>query len=95
MSKAYTEKILHRHLLAGAVNLQRAGVCVTDYKLIRTENAFDAYEIHSFKLIPLEGEESTVKVKIPIVDEDGSFMASGVKSRMRTQRMDQNYKFIM
>ena len=88
MNKAYTEKILHRHLLSGAVNLQRAGVCVTDYKLIRTENAFDAYEIHSFKFVPLEGDESTVKVKIPIVDEDGSFMASGVKSRMRTQRID-------
>lgn len=88
INKKYTSEVLHRHMLSSAVNLQRADVCVTDYKLTRVENAFDGFEVHSFKLVPLEGEESTIKVKIPIVDEDGSFMASGVKSRMRTQRID-------
>ena len=66
------------------------GVCVTDYKVTKFENAFDSYAIHSFKFIPLEGGESTVKIKLPIVQEDGSFMAGGVQSKMRMQRIDQN-----
>ncbi len=88
LDKSYIEEILGRHLFSGAVNLQRAGICVTDHKVMRVENAFDGYEIHSFKIIPLEGGESTIKVKLPIVADDGSFMASGIKSKCRRQRMD-------
>lgn len=88
LTKKYTTEILPRHMMSIGINLQRNGVCVTDYKVTRFENAFDAFEIHSFKLVPLEGQESTVKIKIPIVDEDGNFMAGGVKSRMRAQRFD-------
>ena len=86
--KKYVKEIMPRHMMAIGVNLQRAGICVTDYKVTKFENAFDAYEIHSFKLIPLEGGESTIKVKVPIVQEDGTFVASSVKSRLRIQRID-------
>lgn len=87
-NQKYIDEILPRHMMAIGINLQRSDVCVTDYKVTKFENAFDAYEIHSYKLIPLEGEESTVKIKIPIAGADGSFMASGVMSKMRTQRVD-------
>lgn len=88
MTRKYTEEVLPRHMMAIGINLQKNGICVTDYKVTKVENAFDAYEVHSFKLIPLEGQESTIKVKVPIVDEDGNFVAGGVKSRLRNQRMD-------
>lgn len=86
--KKYINDLLPRHLLAGAVNLQRAGICVTDHKVVRIENSFDGFEIHSFKIIPLEGQESTIKVKIPLIADDGSFQASGVTSLMRKQKID-------
>lgn len=86
--KKYINDVLPRHLLAGAVNLQRAGICVTDHKVVTIENSFDGFQIHSFKLIPLEGQESTIKVKIPLIADDGSFQASGVTSLMRKQKID-------
>lgn len=88
LDRKYIDEVLPRHLLASAVNLQKSGICVTDHKVTRVENAFDAFEVHSFKLIPLEGQESTIKVKLPIIQEDGSFMASGVRSKCRKQRID-------
>ena len=88
MTKKYVDEILPRHMMSVGINLQRNGICVTDYKVTKVENAFDAYEIHSFKLVPLEGQESTVKIKVPVVDEDGNFIAGSVKSRMRLQRID-------
>ena len=88
LDRKYVDEVLPRHLLASAVNLQKSGICVTDHKVTRVENAFDAFEVHSFKLIPLEGQESTIKVKLPIIQEDGSFMASGVRSKCRKQRID-------
>lgn len=88
LDRKYIEEVLPRHLFASAVNLQKSGICVTDHKVTRVENAFDAFEIHSFKLIPLEGQESTIKVKLPIIQEDGSFMAGGVRSKCRKQRID-------
>lgn len=87
-TKKYVNEVMPRHILSAGVNIQRAGICVTDYKVQRFENGFDAYEIHSFKFIPLEGGESTVKLKLPIIQEDGSFMAGGVQSKMRLQRID-------
>lgn len=87
-NRKYVKEVMPRHSMAVGLNLQRAGVCVTDYKVNRFENAFDDYEIHSFKLIPLEGGESTIKFKLPVVQEDGSFMAGGVKSKCRLQRID-------
>lgn len=88
LDKKYIEEVMPRHLLSCAVNLQRNGICVTDHKVTKVENAFDAFEVHSFKLIPLEGQESTIKVKLPIVNDDGSFIASGVRSKCRKQRID-------
>ena len=86
--KKYINEVMPRHMLSIGVHMQKTGVCVTDYKVQTFENAFDAYEIHSYKFIPLEGGESTVKVKVPIVQEDGSFVAGAVKSKMRIQRID-------
>lgn len=86
--KQYIDEILPRHILACAVNLQKADICVTDHKVLSVENAFDAYDIHSFKLIPLEGLESTIKLPLPKVQKDGSFMVSGVKSKSRKQKID-------
>lgn len=88
LDSRYIEEVLPRHMLAAAVNLQHAGICVTDYKVTRHESSFDAYQIHTVKLIPLEGKESTLRIKIPEVDEHGTFKAGGVKTRMRRQRID-------
>lgn len=86
--KKYINEVLPRHILANAVNLQKAGICITDHKVLSFENAFDAYDVHSFKCIPLEGMESTLKFPLPKIQEDGNFIAGGVKLRSRKQKID-------
>jgi hypothetical protein len=86
--KQYIKEILPRHTASMVTQIQKAGVAVADYQIELTEDIMGSYEDHTVKLIPVEGAPSTIKFKIPKIQEDGTFEASGTKYRMRKQRGD-------
>lgn len=65
--------------------IQRAGLIVTDYKVETYESILGAEEEHTIRVVPVEGMPSTIRFKIPVVEEDGSFTANGVRYRLRKQ----------
>lgn len=84
----YVDKILPRHAVAMVANSQKAGAALTDYQIEDMDDVLGQYEIHTVKLTPVIGAPSTLRFRIPKIDESGVFEANGVKYRVSKQRGD-------
>lgn len=84
----YIKNVLPKDITAMIVNIQKAGIIVNDYQIEHEHNALGSYEIHTLKVKPIDGVASTLRFKIPTVDEEGNFIANGNKYHMRKQRGD-------
>lgn len=84
----YVDKVMNKDIANHVLSLQRMGASVTEYDIERHEDAGGAYDAHTVRLQPLTGSPSTLRFKLPVVDEDGSFTANGIKQYMRWQRGD-------
>ena len=88
MDKTYIDKVLHRDIANTVMSIQRGGISVTNYEVEKVVDAASKYEIHTVKLVPVAGQPSTFRFKLPVVEKDGTFVNAGVKMRMRKQRAD-------
>ena len=84
----YVNTVLKKDIMASVLNLNRAGVAVTDYQVEKVEDVANAYEIHTVKLNPVIGKSSTIRFKIPTVSPEGTYTANTVKYKLRRQRCD-------
>lgn len=84
----YIKNVLNKDVFNAVLAIQRHGIAVKDYKVERVKKLGDEYDLHTVKLIPLEGGESTISFKIPVVDHNGYFQSRGVKLTMKKQRVD-------
>ena len=88
MGKRYIEKHLERDVAAMMVGIQGGGAIVHDIRKQTHENIMGGYDVYSMKIKPIEGEQSTIRVKLPRVRSDGKFKVSGVDYVLRNQRRD-------
>lgn len=86
--KKYIKNVMHKDIYRAVLSVQRRGIAVQNYQIKRVTQLGDDYEIHTAKLVPIEGEESTISFKVPIINEHGVFQSRSVKNRMRKQRID-------
>lgn len=86
--RKYVAQILPKDVTNAVMNIQKAGVAVTDYKVENTRDAMNSYEQHTVRLQPVGGRPTTVHFKIPKVEEDGTYQSRGVRYRIRKQRGD-------
>ena len=85
-NRKYNTDVLHRDVASMFMNMQHAGVAITNFKMTREESVLGARFIYEARLSPIEGEPSTAHVIIPEVSRDGVFKINGVKYRFRTQQ---------
>jgi hypothetical protein len=84
----YIENVLSKDTANMVLNVQKAGIAVTNYKVEKVRDILGGYETHMLKIAPVEGAPSTLKFKLPIVDADGRFESNGIKYFLRKQRGD-------
>lgn len=87
-NERYVEKILPKDIMGSVLNFSKAGVAITNYEVERVEDICSKYEIHTVKVNPVLGKSSTVRFRVPVIDKDGTYMANGIRYRMRKQRVD-------
>jgi hypothetical protein len=87
----YISDVMGKDVVNAFMHFQNAGIAVTDVSRKRVDEYLGSYEILSVQLTPVVGKPSTVKIKLPIVDRNGIFVANGVKYRMKKQRVDFNF----
>ena len=81
----YVEEFLEKDVMRNVLNIQKAGVAITNYEVERVETIMGAYDSYAIRLTPIEGKESTVRFRLPVVDEEGNFTVNGNKYRLRKQ----------
>jgi hypothetical protein len=84
----YVKDVMGRDVAAAVMSLQNAGILVTDYSAHDVEDITGAYTEYYVKVKPLQGTPSTLRWRMPKVDEEGSFRINGVNYRTRKQRGD-------
>lgn len=84
----YIKKVMDRDVSGMVLNLQNAGIAITGYEKERVEDVMGAYDDYTIRCTPVEGAASTFRFKLPALEEDGTYMANGIKYRMRKQRGD-------
>ncbi len=84
----YVKHVMQRDVAGMVMNLQRAGVSITGYEVERDDNVMGASDWYTVRIVPVEGVATSVRFKLPVIDEDGNYTANGVKYRMRKQRGD-------
>lgn len=77
--------VIGKDTAAMVTAIQRAGLIVTDYKVETYESILGKEEEHTLRIVPVEGMPSTIRFKIPVVEEDGTFTTNSVKYRLRKQ----------
>ncbi len=84
----YINEIIGKDTVNAFMHFQRAGIAVTDLSMTRVDDYLGSYQIYSLQLTPVIGKASTVKIKIPVIDQNGIFVANKVKYKMKKQRRD-------
>lgn len=84
----YVKEVLHRDVAGMVLNIQNAGIAVTNYEVERVEDVLGSYDAHTVRVTPVDGQSSTFRFKLPAIEDDGTYQANGVKYRMRKQRGD-------
>lgn len=84
----YVQRVMKKDIVGMVLNAQRAGATVSDYRVKEVRDAINDYEVHSVRFTPVSGAPSTVHFRMPVVKEDGTFIADGVKYRLSKQRSD-------
>lgn len=77
--------VIGKDTAAMVTAIQRAGLIVTDYKVETYESILGSEEEHTVRIVPVEGMPSTIRFKVPVVKEDGTFEANGVRYSLRKQ----------
>ena len=84
----YVNEQMSRHVVSVVTSLQKAGVIIRNHTVEKEVNVLGGFEIHNLEIKPVDGQPSTLKFRLPIVDEDGTFLTGGNKYSMRKGRRD-------
>jgi hypothetical protein len=84
----YITKVLRKDMMSMVFGLQNAGIAIRRHDVEVEHSALGSYESHTLEFKPVDGQVSTVRFKVPVVLDDGTFTANGNKYVMRKQRVD-------
>ena len=88
MTGKYVKEIMPRDAVAMLTAVQSNGVIVSNISKTTVEDISGSYEAYSMKIKPIVGEASTVRVKLPKINEDGTFKIGNSLYSQSFQRRD-------
>lgn len=88
LSDEYIKNIHQRNILEMILHVQNGGTALTDMEVERTITADSKYDVYTMKFQRVKGGQSTRRMRLPVVEEDGTFTINGVKSYMQLMRME-------
>lgn len=88
MDNKYIDTVMKKDILACVTNIENAGILIKSYTVEQEQSKLGNYEIHRLVLKPLLGKESTIYFKLPKINNEGEFVASSIKVKLRKQKTD-------
>lgn len=87
-TEKYVTEVLPKDVASMVINVQKAGIILSNYEVEKIEDVMGDYEIHTMRVRPLQGTASNLVFKLPVVNSDGVFKSNGIQYSMRMQRVD-------
>lgn len=84
----YVEKMLQKDLAATVMSLQKVGLPITKFEVTEVKDAVNHFQRFTIQTTPVNGQQSSFKFDIPVLDKEGVFINNGVKCRLNKQRAD-------
>jgi len=84
----YVKNVFQRDVAGMVMSVQNAGIAVTGFDVEEVENITGGYRSYTLRVAPIEGAASTLRFKLPIVDEEGTYRANGINYKLRKQDID-------
>lgn len=84
----YIRNVMHKDMSSVILNVQKAGMIITNVTAKPHINAATKSVEFTINVSPIDGNDSTLKYTLPIIDDDGSYMVGGVVYKLRKQRKD-------
>lgn len=88
LDSKYIDKVLHKDMLAVVQFAQKGGVIIKNHTVDRKTSIHGEYDVHTLEIVPLSGQSSIIRCRLPVVQEDGYYEAKGSKYTLRKQRVD-------
>ena len=88
MDYDYITKTYKKDVLNMIDSLQRSGVIVQKHSVEESHTALGSFETHSLEIKPIDGQASTLRFKLPIIEDDGTLVVATTKYVLRKQRVD-------
>ena len=85
---SYIKKVMQKDVLNMIGSTQRAGVIIKDHQIEIEHSLVGTSELHTVTFKPVDGVASTIKFKLPKVNEDGSITCNSSKYILRKQKND-------
>lgn len=84
----YREKTMKKDILSTLYSIQKTGVIIKDHQITAKSSVLGNTEEHKLSLQTVTGDKSTVRIILPVVNEDNTIRLSGSNYVMRTQKAD-------
>lgn len=88
INRKYTQTVLKKDILSSIQYLQKSGVIVKNHQVDQISTATGEYDVHTLEFVPINGQPSVIRQRIPRVNEDGTFVCKSVKYALRKQTYD-------
>ncbi len=88
IDEKYYTSVHKKNVQSAIYSLQNHGIIIKDVQIEGKDSILENSEVMVIKLKPLGGKQSTIRVKVPIPNKDGTFKYSGNTYRMRRQKGD-------
>lgn len=86
--KKYIKDIMKKDVVNMVNGIQQAGIVIKKYNIEKSKTILGDYETHTVSIDPINGSPSTLKFRLPVIKETGTFKSNGNEYRMRKQRVD-------
>jgi hypothetical protein len=88
INDTYRKKTMRKDILSTMYSIQKAGIIIKDHEVTEHNDALGSYEMHKLTLRALDGAASTIRIKLPIVNDDNTVSMNGNRYTMRKQIAD-------
>lgn len=88
LTDKYVSEVMEADISNVLMSLNNAGYITTAVESKDVVDALNNYREFKLTVVPVEGKQTTVTMRIPNVDTDGTFIMDGVRATMDMQRVD-------
>lgn len=88
LNKDYIKNQYKKDIVRTAYSLQNSNVVINDYEINEIDSILGTIEEHTLKIDALDGSQSTIKINLPKIEENGDVRISSNTYKIRMQKTD-------